>query len=165
MPRLCAKRISGPSSMSVVMWVIKARFFTRPHPSPSGVSEGHSIPHCDGCNERGPETLRVFSNWLVIIVIMPTPATYESRERTWVTPCRSILKRLMIQLPVEMAMTRPLVMMSGRICFVTSNCCARCRGMVLLAIFCNWRGTECNTRQYSLPSAYFRVEAFEQILE
>ena len=33
--------------------------------SPSGVSEGHSIPHWDGCRDRGPLTLRVFSNWMV----------------------------------------------------------------------------------------------------
>jgi hypothetical protein len=33
-----------------------------PHASPSGVSDGHNIPHCDACSERGPETLRVFSN-------------------------------------------------------------------------------------------------------
>ena len=30
--------------------------------SPSGVSDGHNIPHWDGCSERGPLTLRVFSN-------------------------------------------------------------------------------------------------------
>ena len=49
-------RARGSSSSSVVMWVIRARFLTRPQASPSGVSAGHSIPHCDGCNARGPLT-------------------------------------------------------------------------------------------------------------
>ena len=48
---------------SVVMWVIRARFLTRPQLSPSGVSLGQSMPHCEGCSERGPLTFRVFSNW------------------------------------------------------------------------------------------------------
>ena len=37
--------------------------FTRPHCSPSGVSAGQIIPHCEGCKARGPATLRLFSNW------------------------------------------------------------------------------------------------------
>ena len=28
----------------------------------SGVSAGQSMPHWLGCNDRGPDTLRVFSN-------------------------------------------------------------------------------------------------------
>ena len=44
-PRLKEISIIGPSSSSVVIWVIRARFFTRPHASPSGVSEGHNIPN------------------------------------------------------------------------------------------------------------------------
>lgn len=54
--------------------------------SPSGVSEGHSMPHCDGCRERGPLTFLVFSNWDEILVIMPSAEIKESRDRTWVTP-------------------------------------------------------------------------------
>ena len=38
----------GSSSTSVVMWVMSAKFLTRPHASPSGVSLGQSMPHCDG---------------------------------------------------------------------------------------------------------------------
>jgi hypothetical protein len=38
--------IRGASSSSVVTCVISAKFFVRPHASPSGVSQGHSIPHC-----------------------------------------------------------------------------------------------------------------------
>ena len=30
--------------------------------SPSGVSEGHTMPHWEVCNDLGPLTLRVFSN-------------------------------------------------------------------------------------------------------
>ena len=30
--------------------------------SPSGVSEGHNIPHCEGCRDLGPLTFLVFSN-------------------------------------------------------------------------------------------------------
>jgi len=39
------KEINGPSSWSVVTWVIRAKFFTSPQASPSGVSHGQSIPH------------------------------------------------------------------------------------------------------------------------
>jgi hypothetical protein len=48
---------------SVVMWVMRARFLTRPQLSPSGVSLGQSIPHWEGWSDRGPLTFRVFSNW------------------------------------------------------------------------------------------------------
>jgi hypothetical protein len=30
------------------------------------------MPHWLGCSARGPDTLRVFSNWLVTRVIMPS---------------------------------------------------------------------------------------------
>jgi hypothetical protein len=53
---------SGRSSSSMVTCAISERFLTRPHDSPSGVSDGHNIPHCDGCKERGPLTFLVFSN-------------------------------------------------------------------------------------------------------
>ena len=67
--------------------------------SPSGVSEGHIIPHCEGCKDRGPLTLRVFSNCELTRVIIPNPEIYESRHKTCVTPCRSILKRLIVHFP------------------------------------------------------------------
>ena len=57
---------------------------TSPQDSPSGVSEGQSMPHCDGCSERGPLTLRVFSNCELIRVTIPSAAMKDSRERTWV---------------------------------------------------------------------------------
>lgn len=57
--------------MSVVMWVMRARFLTSPQASPSGVSAGQSIPHWDGCSDRGPDTFRVFSNVELIRVIIP----------------------------------------------------------------------------------------------
>src|SRR5438105_700673 len=61
-PSMNASLTIGVSSTSVVICVMSARFLTRPHASPSGVSEGQSMPHCDGWSARGPETLRVFSN-------------------------------------------------------------------------------------------------------
>jgi hypothetical protein len=57
------------------------------------------LPHCDGCRERGPDTLRVFSNWELTLVIIPSPEMYDKRHNIWVTPCLSIRKRLMVQLP------------------------------------------------------------------
>ena len=63
---------NSPSFTSVVMCVIKAKFFTRPQDSPSGVSEGHNIPHCEGCKDLGPLTFLVFSNWELTLVIIPS---------------------------------------------------------------------------------------------
>lgn len=44
-PSISAILMMGSSSTSVVICVIKARFLTSPHASPSGVSLGHNIPH------------------------------------------------------------------------------------------------------------------------
>ena len=55
---------------------------------------------------------------------------------TCVTPLRSILKRLTLQLPVEMALTNPLVMMSSRMSLSTSYVSLRA---------CRWAGG-CQTR-------------------
>lgn len=74
--------------------------------SPSGVSEGHSMPHWDGCRERGPLTFLVFSNCEEILVIMPSAEMKERRDRTWVTPWRSILNLFRDQLPC--AQTNPI---------------------------------------------------------
>lgn len=41
------RETNGPSSSSVVTWVIRAKFLTSPQASPSGVSHGQSIPHCN----------------------------------------------------------------------------------------------------------------------
>jgi hypothetical protein len=40
------------------------------------------MPHCEGWSARGPETLRVFSNWEVILVIMPRALMKDRRDRT-----------------------------------------------------------------------------------
>lgn len=61
----------GCSGVSVVTWVVRAKFFTSPQASPSGVSEGQSIPHCEGWSALGPLTLRVFSTYEFILVIIP----------------------------------------------------------------------------------------------
>ena len=47
---------TGLSSISLVTCDSSAKFLTRPQLSPSGVSAGHSIPHCDACSARGPLT-------------------------------------------------------------------------------------------------------------
>mmetsp|Transcript_10383 Transcript_10383/g.31243 ORF Transcript_10383/g.31243 Transcript_10383/m.31243 type:complete len:207 (+) Transcript_10383:1784-2404(+) len=124
-PSMNAILAMGPSSWSVVTCVMSARFFTRPHDSPSGVSAGHSMPHWLGCSARGPDTFRVFSNWLVMRVIMPIDAMNDRRDRTCVTPLRSMRKRLMIQLPLDSADSRPYVMVSVRMHLAMSNCVAR----------------------------------------
>jgi hypothetical protein len=77
-----AHRASGAGASSAVTCVSSARFFTSPHDSPSGVSQGHTTPHWLGCSARGPDTLRVFSNWLMMRVTMPTAPMNESREST-----------------------------------------------------------------------------------
>ena len=124
-PRSNASSLSASAGSSVVTCVMRARFLTRPQLSPSGVSDGHSIPHWLGCRARGPLTLRVFSNWLVMRVIMPRAEMKERRERTWVTPLRSIRKRLTVQFPDAMACSRPFVSVSWRMHATTSNWAAR----------------------------------------
>lgn len=57
------------------------------------------MPHWDGCRERGPLTFLVFSNWDEILVIIPSAEMKERRDRTWVTPWRSILNLFRDQLP------------------------------------------------------------------
>jgi hypothetical protein len=44
-PRRYAIFVTASSGTSVVIWVMRARFLTSPHASPSGVSLGQSIPH------------------------------------------------------------------------------------------------------------------------
>ena len=44
--------------LAIFLLDIAVKFLT----SPSGVSDGHNIPHCDGCSDRGPLTFLVFSN-------------------------------------------------------------------------------------------------------
>mmetsp|Transcript_38168 Transcript_38168/g.94673 ORF Transcript_38168/g.94673 Transcript_38168/m.94673 type:complete len:241 (+) Transcript_38168:1342-2064(+) len=124
-PSVCARRRRGSSSSSVVTWVISARFFTSPHDSPSGVSLGQSMPHCEGCSARGPDTLRVFSNCDVIRVIIPSAEMNDRRDSTWVTPLRSIRKRFTVQLPLLMACSSPLLSVSWRMHLRMSNCVAR----------------------------------------
>ena len=52
----------GISESSVVTWASKARFFTKPQDSPSGVSEGQIIPQWEGWSALGPDIFLVFSN-------------------------------------------------------------------------------------------------------
>lgn len=128
---------TGSSSSSVVMWVIRARFFTRPQASPSGVSAGQSIPHCEACKARGPLTLRVFSNCELMRCIMPKAEIKDKRDSTAVTPARDILKRFTDQFPVEMARFRPLVIVSLRMLLRISKTVAFCFGISDSACFFN----------------------------
>ena len=120
-PSVAATLAMGRGSSSVVICVISARFFTSPHDSPSGVSAGHSMPHCDGCRARGPLTFRLFSNCDMIRVIMPNAEMNDNRDKTWVIPLRYMRKRRIVQFPLLMALSRPYVMISGRMYFVTSK--------------------------------------------
>ena len=109
MPRSIASLRIGYSGVSVVTCVVSARFFTSPQDSPSGVSDGHSMPHWEGCRERGPLIFLVFSNCELIRVIIPSVEMYDRRESTCVMPWRSILNRFRLQLPDEIAISRPFV--------------------------------------------------------
>jgi|MDSW01.2.fsa_nt_gb hypothetical protein len=128
-------RMIGASSSSVVTCVVNARFLTRPHASPSGVSDGQSIPHWLGWSERGPDTFRVFSNCEVIRVIIPSAEMNERRDSCCVTPARSILKRVTFQLPVAIAWTNPaeITVLHFR-CFDTSNGAAFVDGFLLSSV-------------------------------
>mmetsp|Transcript_775 Transcript_775/g.2805 ORF Transcript_775/g.2805 Transcript_775/m.2805 type:complete len:226 (+) Transcript_775:1654-2331(+) len=109
-PRSNAMRAMGSESFSVVMCVMSARFFVRPQFSPSGVSLGQIMPHCEPWRARRAGFLRVFSNCGFTRVIMPSAAMYDSLQRAMVTPWRLMLKRWMTQLPVAMGRLRPVVM-------------------------------------------------------
>ncbi len=64
-------------------WVLSVLYHLLRHRSPSpNAPLGHSMPHCEGCSERGPETLRVFSNCDVMRVIMPMVAINDKRDST-----------------------------------------------------------------------------------
>jgi hypothetical protein len=52
---------------------------------------------------------------------MPRVEMYDSLESTCVIPCRSILKRFRLQLPDEIAISIPLVIVSGLIQVKASN--------------------------------------------
>ncbi len=45
--------------------------------------------------------------------------------RTWVMPLRSMRKRLMVQLPVDSACSKPWVMVLWLRCFAMSNCATK----------------------------------------
>jgi hypothetical protein len=57
------------------------------------------MPHWDGWRDLGPDTFLDFSNCEFTRVIMPSADMYDRRDKTCVTPWRSILKRLMTQFP------------------------------------------------------------------
>jgi len=96
----------------VVIYVNNARFLTKPHDSPSGVSVGHIIPQWLPYNALGPDIFIVFSIWLLILVIMPNAPIYVNLLNTWVTPYLSILNLLILQFPLLIALLIPLVIRS-----------------------------------------------------
>ena len=83
-------------------------------------------------------TLRVFSNWELMRVIMPMEAMKDRRLRTCVMPRRSMRKRLMVQFPLLMALSRPAVMMSVRMQRLMSK--SSCR-LALLSTVSAWPDT------------------------
>jgi hypothetical protein len=115
------KLINESTGWSVVTWVVNAKFFTSPQDSPSGVSEGHSIPHWDGWSDLGPEIFLVFSNWELTLVIIPNAEIKDSLESTWVIPALSILNLFRDQFPVEIAFSKAEVIVSARKQVCTSN--------------------------------------------
>lgn len=128
--------------------------------SPSGVSDGHNMPHCEGCNERGPETFLVFSNCEFTRVIIPSAEMYDNRDSTCVTPNRSILNLRIVQLPCDdtfelrfkylrhfrspshtvwIALTSEFVIISCFMYFTTSNGQVFTLGSIFAAVFFNWK--------------------------
>lgn len=55
----------------VVMHVVRAKFLTKPHPYPSGVSQGQIIPQWLPSRALGPAIFLVFSNCEFNLVIIP----------------------------------------------------------------------------------------------
>mmetsp|Transcript_34578 Transcript_34578/g.97517 ORF Transcript_34578/g.97517 Transcript_34578/m.97517 type:complete len:204 (-) Transcript_34578:560-1171(-) len=161
-PREKASLDRPSSSSSVVTCVISARFLTRPQLSPSGVSLGHSMPHCEGCRARGPLTFLVFSNCDVMRVIIPRAEMKDSRESTWVTPLRSMRNRFTVQFPLAMACSSPVEMMSFRKHLTMSNCDARL-ALARAASVCRLRSAlsrlkrSSNSRDSSWPASSRRL--------
>lgn len=60
-------------------------------------------------------TFLLFSNWELILVIMPMAAMKDRRFNTWDTPFLSILNLLMFQFPLLRADSMPMLMVSGLI--------------------------------------------------
>ena len=75
-PRLKQRRRIGSSSSSVVTWAERARFLTSPHASPSGVSDGQSIPHYSpSCRGRVMDVSRLAA------ASTPPPARLRGLQR------------------------------------------------------------------------------------
>ena len=97
---------------------INVRFFTRPQEEPSGVSAGQIIPQCELCSCLGLVILPCFERGVVRRRIWDSEDANVSRLRTYDTPCFVTLLFLSLaQLPVEMALLRPFVIVSCRIIF------------------------------------------------
>ena len=120
-PRLIQSNFKFSESYSVVIWVVKARFLTKPHCSPSGVSLGQRIPHWDGCRVLGPAVFLVFSKLEFIFVIVPKQLMYDCQLKTWDMPYQSILNHAILQFPVEIAFAIGSVIISHAKTFRASN--------------------------------------------
>ena len=66
----------------MVMFVSSAMFLTSPTDAPSGVSDGHTTPHCVGCSLRGCTSLPVFSMGVLMRRRCESVATYVMRLST-----------------------------------------------------------------------------------
>ena len=111
-PKFIHKLIIAFSFCEVVTWANNAKFFTNPHEDPSGVSLGHIMPHWEGCSDLGPLIFRVFSNWELIRVIIPKDDIYVIRFKSSVTPLRCILNLFTFQLPFDIELAKPCVIIS-----------------------------------------------------
>ena len=75
-------------------------------------------------NVASQHTFRVFSNWDIILVIMPSEAMKERRDSTWVTPLRSMCHRGIFQLPLLMLLSKLAVMIEDAMDLPISNTAA-----------------------------------------
>ena len=103
-PRCCTNtREIMADGVPMRTWVSTAKFFTRPQPLPSGVSDGHRMPQCDTCACRMCVALPSRHTGVLTRRICDCSAMWLMRWMTWVTPTWVPLDRCVLQLPVRKA--------------------------------------------------------------
>jgi hypothetical protein len=102
-------------------YAISARFFTRPHAPPSGVSAGQTMPHCVLCSWRGLASLPSRPIGALRRRRCESIDEYVRRLSTCATPVLTPAPPCMPQLPVASEYLRPLVMMLGLTAIVRLN--------------------------------------------
>mmetsp|Transcript_2587 Transcript_2587/g.7659 ORF Transcript_2587/g.7659 Transcript_2587/m.7659 type:complete len:238 (+) Transcript_2587:118-831(+) len=99
--------ITGPTGVPTDTKHMSARFLIRPTPWPSGVSAGHSTPHCVLWSWRGLGSLLPLSTGVLRRRRCDSEDAYVRRLSTWDTPVAVGLKRSPPQLPVASAYFMP----------------------------------------------------------